>query len=102
MDRHPNADSLYVEAIDLGEEQPRQARNFQPVSSETVLYILRSDSCDEVICMTCMVRGADRVGPSQFCTGGENAAAEGGSPVQSETGQDEGCAFFWHGKPPDA
>lgn len=26
VDRHPNADSLYVEEIDLGEEQPRQAR----------------------------------------------------------------------------
>ena len=24
IDRHPNAESLYVEQIDLGEEQPRQ------------------------------------------------------------------------------
>ncbi len=33
VDRHPNADSLYVEEIDLGEEEPRQARNSYAVSS---------------------------------------------------------------------
>lgn len=31
VERHPNADSLYVEKIDMGEEQPRQVWFFFPL-----------------------------------------------------------------------
>ena len=37
IDRHPNAESLYVEQIDLGEEKPRQVNKHVVISSSLAI-----------------------------------------------------------------
>ena len=46
VEQHPNADSLYVEEIDLGEDKPRQVR-LQSAGSPDLLSLLicQSNAC---------------------------------------------------------
>lgn len=46
VEQHPNADSLYVEEIDLGEDKPRQVR-LQSAGSPDLLGLLicQSNAC---------------------------------------------------------
>ena len=45
VDKHPNADSLYLEEIDLGEDKPRQVRG---VATSTHTEGSVGDSVEEV------------------------------------------------------
>lgn len=48
VEQHPNADSLYVEEIDLGEEKPRQARPHALRCQHTCRLVISRVSYEEM------------------------------------------------------
>lgn len=52
VEKHPEADSLYVETIDVGEEKPRT------VVSGLVKYMKESDLLEKYVCLLCNLKPA--------------------------------------------
>ncbi|CAH0389183.1 unnamed protein product [Bemisia tabaci] len=95
VSRHPDADSLYVEKIDLGEESPRTIVsglvNYVPIEQMqdrwvVVLCNLKPakmrgvESCGMVLCASVDTEGAKNVeplDPPENCTPGERVIVEG-------------------------
>lgn len=93
ISKHPNADSLYVECIDLAEESgPRQ------VLSGLVKYLPESELLNKKVLVCCNLKAAKMRGLDSFgmllCADQEEKVALVEPPVDAIVGERIACAGF--------
>ena len=102
VDQHPNAESLYVEEIDLGEEKPRQVagraarfQSLEPYDREGVDALSLAPGCITSVQTGSVCKlavAADRQRPRQVRAKRADAGPRCGGRLQPETSEDAGCA----------
>lgn len=93
--RHPDAESLYIEEIDVGEGQPRQ------VVSGLVKYIPENEMQDRLVCVLCNLKPANMRGVQSQAMVLAATSPDGSTVelVEPPVGSQPGCRVTFDGYP---